>query len=82
MLANPSLIVVATGEHPMLAVHTSSVHHSYFPEVRGEGCSLMDATARLTDLLCRTLDNAASEWRRQTILEAIEDVRAFGETGR
>jgi hypothetical protein len=82
MLANPSLIVVTTEEHPVLAVHTSSVHHSYFPEVRGEGSSLTDATERLSDLLFRTLDNASSEWRRETILGAIEDLRAFAETGR
>jgi hypothetical protein len=37
----------------------------------------MDAALRLADLLSRNLDSAPSDWRRQTIVQAIEDVRAF-----
>ena len=33
-------------------------------------------------LLCQTLDNAPSDWRREMILAAIEDVRAFAEGAR
>ena len=77
MLANPSQVIVTMEVYPVLAVHASSVHHRDFPEVRGEGCSPKAAAARLTELLSLTLDNAPSEWRRETIQRAIEDVRAF-----
>jgi hypothetical protein len=77
MLANPSQIIVTIEGNPILAVPAASVHHRHFPEVRGEGHSLAVATARLAELLSRTLDNAPSDWRREMILGAIEDVRAF-----
>jgi hypothetical protein len=77
MSANPSLIVVTTEQQPIHVVHMSSVHHSHFPEVRGEGSSPETAAARLVDLLRMSLDNAPSAWRRESILGAIEDARAF-----
>ena len=43
----------------------------------GEGALL-----GLAELLAQTLDSAPSDWRRQMIQRAIEDVRAFAETDR
>ena len=43
------------------------------------GSSPKDAAGRLAELLLLTLDNAPSDWRRQIIQQAIEDVRAFAE---
>jgi hypothetical protein len=79
MQANPSHIVVTTEEDPILAVRAASVYHRHFPEIRGEGHSRAAAIARLAEHLCRTLDNVPSDWRRERLLEAIADVRAFAE---
>jgi hypothetical protein len=77
MLANPDHIVVTTEENPILAVRASTVYHRHFPEIRGQGDSPAAAIGRLADHLSRTLDNVPSDWRRERLLEAIADVRAF-----
>jgi hypothetical protein len=77
MLSNPNQVVVTPAGYSIVASHTSEVHHRNFPEVRGEGHSLADAAARLADLLARTLDSVPSDWRRETLEQAIADVRAF-----
>jgi hypothetical protein len=56
-------------------------HHRDYPEAQGEGCSPEDAAARLIALLSRTLDSAPSDWRRECLEHAIEDVRAFIKRG-
>jgi hypothetical protein len=82
VLSNPDQVVVTPAGHSILAVHASAVHHREFPEVRGEGDSPEDAAARLADLLTRNLDDAPSDWRRENIERAIEDVRAFASRDR
>ncbi len=77
MTPNASQIVVTTEEYACNSLHVLCVHHRGFPEVRGEGNSTEDAAARLLEHLSRTLDNAPSDWRRETLTLAIEDVRAF-----
>jgi hypothetical protein len=77
MISDPNQVIVATEDYPFHSVHSLSVHHRDFPEVRGEGGSPDDAAARLVELLLRTLDNAPSAWRRESLERAIEDVRAF-----
>ena len=77
MTPNASQVVVTTEECACKSIHLLFVHHRGFPEVRGEGSSAEDAAARLLENLSRTLDNAPSDWRRETLKLAIEDVRAF-----
>lgn len=78
MIRDPEQVVVTPAGPPVLASQMSVVHHRDFPELRGEGESPGDAAARLADLLARMLDSAPSEWRREQIEQAIEDVLAFG----
>jgi hypothetical protein len=83
MVANPRQIVVTTEGNPILAVRASTVYHRHFPEIRGEGDSPTAAVARLANHLARTLDSVPSDCRRERLLEAIADVKAFtrGERG-
>ena len=82
MFCDPDQVVVMPPGHSILAVHASAVHHRDFPEVQGEGESPEDAAARLADLLARTMDSAPSDWRRDQLQRAIEDVRAFARRDR
>jgi hypothetical protein len=77
MSSNPDQVVITPAGYSILAVHVSAAYHREFSEVQGEGDSPEDAAGRLADLLSRTLDSAPSDWRRETIERAIEDVRAF-----
>jgi predicted RNase H-like HicB family nuclease len=70
-------VVVAPAGPSVIASHTQVAHHRDFPELRGEGETLEDAASRLADLLALTLESAPSDWRRDQIERAIEDVRAF-----
>jgi hypothetical protein len=81
MTSHPNQVIVSTEDHVYASVHLSCVHHRDFPEVRGEGGSPEDAAARLAVLLSQTLDNTPSDWRREIVQQAIEDVRAFVEQG-
>jgi hypothetical protein len=79
MLSNPGQVVVVTEQHESVLLHGLSAHHRDFPEVHAEGDSPKAAASRLADLLARSLDNAPSDWRRQSLQQAIADVREFVE---
>jgi hypothetical protein len=79
MTCNPSQVIVLTEDDQCVLLHGLSAHHREFPEVRAEGSTPKAAAMRLADLLSLTLDSAPSDWRRQSIQQAIEDVRAFAE---
>jgi hypothetical protein len=82
MIANPSQVVVTPREHLFRCLHHRlAAHHREYPEAEGEGCSPEDAAAHLIELLSRTLDSAPSDWRRESLQNAIEDVRAFIQRG-
>ncbi len=53
------------------------VHHRDFPEIRAEGSSPEEAAAHLVNKLACALDSALTDWRRQSVDQAIADVRAF-----
>jgi hypothetical protein len=55
------------------------VHHRDFPEIRAEGSSPGEAAAHLVNKLACALDSALTDWRRQSVDQAIADVRAFVE---
>ena len=57
----------------------TSVHHRDFPEIRAEGATPGDAAGQLVNQLTRALDSALTKWRRETVEQAIADVRAFAE---
>lgn len=58
---------------------SASVHHRDFPEIRAEGGSPQEAAEYLVNKLACALDSALTDWRRETINQAIADVRAFME---
>lgn len=74
-------VVVTPARHAIQAVPSTAVHHREFPEVNGEGDSAEHAALQLADRLVRTLDCAPSDWRREQLCHAIEDVRAFAGCG-
>ena len=82
MSHDPDQVVVTSAGDSILALHTSAVHHRDYPEARGEGRTREDAAARLAALLVEMRDCASSEWRRETLQRAIEDVRAFADRDR
>jgi len=73
MATDSSRVIVTTGA----TANTSQVHHRDFPEIRAEGESPAVAARYLSNHLVRALDSALTNWRRETIQQAIEDVQAF-----
>ncbi len=85
MMSNPSQVIVVPEQHEQqecILLHGLSAHHRDFPEVHAEGDSPKAAASRLAELLALSLENAPSDWRRQSLQQAIEDVRAFAEQDR
>ncbi len=68
-----SRVIVSSGA----TAHTTQVHHRDFSEIRADGESAKDAAAHLANKLAAALDSALTDWRRQTIGQAIADVQAF-----
>ena len=73
MAKDLSRVIVTIGA----TAHTSSIYHRDFPEIRAEGENPVIAAAHLANQLTRALDSALTQWRRETIGQAIADVRAF-----
>lgn len=82
MTPNPSQVIVTSEDLARASVHGFAARHRVFPEIHCSGDSAKDATERLAGLLYQTLDNSPSAWRREMILMAIEDVRAFAKGAR
>ena len=79
MVSDPTHVIVTNEECSCHTVHSLAAHHRDLPELRGEGRSPEDAAVRLAEMLSRSLDSVPNDWRREIILHAIEDVRAFTE---
>ena len=82
MVSNPSQVIVVPDE-------TRIASHSWYvcaPQRLSRGSCrgrlARAAAMRLAELLALSLDNAPSDWRRQSLEQAIEDVRAFAERDR
>jgi hypothetical protein len=56
---------------------TTRVHHRDFPEIRADGGSAKEAASHLVNKLVLALDTALTDWRRQTLGQAIADVEAY-----
>jgi hypothetical protein len=81
MTSNASQVIVVTEDPHLSLFHGLSAHHRDYPEVHAEASSPKAAATRLAELLSLTLENAPSDWRRQSIQQAIDDVLAFAEDG-
>ncbi len=57
--------------------HTCSVHHRDFLEIHAHGEDPNAAAGHLVNALTRALDSALTDWRRESINQAIAQVRAF-----
>ena len=68
-----SRVIVTTGA----TAHSATVYHRDFPEVRAEGETPSDAAKHLSNHLSRALDSALTDWRRQTLNQALADVQNF-----
>jgi len=68
-----SRVIVSSGA----TAHTAQVHHRDFPEIRADGGSAKEAAAHLASKLTLALDTALTDWRRETIGQAIAEVEAF-----
>ena len=66
--------VIVTGG---ATAHTTQVHHRDFSEIRADGGSAKEAASHLANKLALALDTALTDWRRETLGQAIADVQAF-----
>ncbi|HEU5117815.1 MAG TPA: hypothetical protein VFT74_14405 [Isosphaeraceae bacterium] len=57
----------------------AQIHHHDFPEIRAQGHSPGDAAIQLLNQLTKALDSALTDWRRETIQKAMDDVKAFAD---
>lgn len=77
MEADASRVIVTAGT----TAGGTQVHHREFPEIRAHGEDPADAAVQLANQLTRALDSALTDWRRETIQQAIADVQAFARGG-
>lgn len=78
-MSDPSQVNLTVEDRSHHTTHAVYVRHHDLPELRGEGETAEEAARRLAARLSLSLDHAPSEWRRQGIQKAIEDVQAFVE---
>ena len=58
----------------------AQAHHQNFPEIRAEATTPKEAAGLLGNHLTRALDSALTDWRRDGLTAALEDVKAFIES--
>src|SRR5262249_11998370 len=63
---------VLTGE----AVSTLYAHHRDFPELQAEGETALVAAEKLGDQLLQALEGVSDTWHRESVKQALEDLRA------
>jgi hypothetical protein len=68
-----SRVIMSSGA----TAHSTQVHHRDFSEIRADGGSPKEAASLLANKLALALDTALTDWRRQTLGQAIADVDAF-----
>lgn len=73
MDAKRSRVVVTIGP----TAQTARVHHRDFPEIMADGGSAEEAATHLANKLACALDTALTDWRRQTLGQAIADVQEY-----
>lgn len=78
-MSDPTRVRLINEDRSHHTTHAVYACHRAFPELRGEGRTAEEAARRLAEQLSVSLDHAPSDWRRQGIQQAIEDVQAFAE---
>lgn len=73
-------VIVEVGPCSQCSVQVKRVHHRDFPEARAECGSVEDAVSHLARMLATHRESAGSDWRRESLDRAINDVKAFGKT--
>jgi hypothetical protein len=72
-----SRVIVMAGA----TANASRVYHHDLPEIRADGETATVAATHLLNHLHRALDSALTDWRRQTLNQAIADVKTFIDQG-
>jgi len=70
---DPSRVIATPGA----TAQTTQVHHRDFPEIRADGKTEQEAASHLVNKLSLAMDTALTDWRRQTLGQAIADVAQF-----
>lgn len=74
---DPKRIVVTEGCCHACSVHNILIHHEQFPELRIEDVSAEHAAKHLVNRLESQRGMAPDSAHRETLRQAIDDVRAF-----
>ncbi len=73
MSLDSSRVIVTSGA----TADSARAHHRDFPEIRAEGAAAGEAVAHLANMLTLALDTALTDWRRETLENAIADVNEY-----
>lgn len=79
MAANPRKVIVTEYSCSACGVDNKSVYHENVPELRAASHSAVGAAEKLAASLESSLDAVADPARREPVVEAIADIRAFVE---
>jgi hypothetical protein len=55
------------------------VYHRDFPEIRSQAHTIDEAIGALLHFLTRAMDSALTNWRRESLEQAVAEVRAFAD---
>lgn len=53
------------------------VYHRDFPEIRSQAHTIEEAVTGLAHALTRAIDSALTNWRRESLEQALTEVRTF-----
>lgn len=70
-------VIVEEGQCSRCRVHTKSLHHRHYPEIRAECGSIAESAVHLAAQLASYRESAQSDWHRQSIDLALADVAEF-----
>jgi hypothetical protein len=70
-------VIVEVGPCEHCSVQVRRVHHRDFPELQAECGSVNEAVAHLAGMLATHREGASSNWHRETVDHAIDDVNAY-----
>jgi hypothetical protein len=74
MLTDLSRVQIHRGACACSAIATTRVHHRHFPEIWAEAGSAAEGADLLAGKLASALETTPSDWQRDVIVAAIDDV--------
>ena len=77
MATRPSNLIATRGMSACNSVHTMLIHHRDFPEIWAEGGTHLDAATHLLQVLSNGLGGSSSEWQREILVQAIDEVSEY-----